>query len=52
MPVAAGEAIAIETPGAGGYGRPRERDGARLAEDRASGKFSAAYLARHYPPPS
>ena len=51
VPVAAGEAIAIETPGAGGYGRPRERDGARLAEDRASGKFSAAYLARHYPPP-
>ena len=43
-----GESIVIETPGAGGYGAPTERAGEALAEDLASGKFSAAYLKRHY----
>jgi hypothetical protein len=28
---------------------PALREAADLAEDLASGKFSAAYLARHYP---
>ena len=41
-------AVVVETPGAGGYGPPAERDPAALAEDRASGKFSDAYLRRHY----
>ncbi len=41
-------AVVVETPGAGGYGPPGERDPALLAEDRASGKFSDAYLRRHY----
>ena len=41
-------AVVVETPGAGGYGPPSERDPAALAEDRASGKFSDAYLRRHY----
>ncbi|MDP7546002.1 MAG: hydantoinase B/oxoprolinase family protein, partial [Alphaproteobacteria bacterium] len=42
------DALVIETPGAGGYGPPGERDGDALAADHRSGKFSAAYLARHY----
>jgi N-methylhydantoinase B len=42
------EAIIIETPGAGGYGRPAERDPSSLERDFASGKFSRAYLRRHY----
>ena len=41
-------AVVVETPGAGGYGPPAERDPAALADDRASGKFSDAYLRRHY----
>ena len=43
-----GESIVIETPGAGGYGAPGKRAAQALAEDLASGKFSAAYLKRHY----
>ncbi|MDA1098114.1 MAG: hydantoinase B/oxoprolinase family protein [Proteobacteria bacterium] len=42
------DALVIETPGAGGYGPPNERDAEALAADHRSGKFSAAYLARHY----
>ena len=40
--------IATITPGAGGYGPPGDRDGALLDEDYASGKFTAAYMKRHY----
>ncbi|MGI9486681.1 MAG: hydantoinase B/oxoprolinase family protein [Geminicoccaceae bacterium] len=40
--------IIIETPGAGGYGAPDDRDAEAVARDRDSGKFSAPYLARHY----
>jgi N-methylhydantoinase B len=43
------EALIVETAGAGGYGPPALREAADLTEDLASGKFSAAYLARHYP---
>ncbi|MEX0409586.1 hydantoinase B/oxoprolinase family protein [Aquibium sp. LZ166] len=43
-----GQAIAIETPGAGGYGAPAGRDPALIARDRASGKFSDAFIARCY----
>jgi N-methylhydantoinase B len=42
------ERIVMQTPGAGGYGPPDARDAEALARDRRSGKFSAAYLARHY----
>ncbi len=38
----------IETPGAGGYGPPEERSREDLIEDYESGKFSAAFLKRHY----
>ena len=42
------QAIVMETPGAGGYGDPATRAPERLEEDRRSGKFSVAYLAKHY----
>ena len=40
--------LSITTPGAGGYGAPEGRDAALTAEDAESGKFSAAYMKRHY----
>ncbi len=47
-----GERIVVETPGAGGYGAPERRAADRLAEDRASGKFSETYLKRFYGKPA
>ena len=44
-----GFAVIVETPGAGGYGPPANRSEDNLGQDRESGKFSADYLARHYP---
>lgn len=41
-------AIVIETPGAGGYGKPSERSAADLAEDVRSGRFSPGYMRRYY----
>ena len=43
-----GEKIVIETPGAGGYGPPADREEKLLADDQESGKFSDAYLLRNY----
>lgn len=43
-----GQVIAIETPGSGGYGDPAARDRALIERDRLSGKFSDAFIARHY----
>lgn len=43
------QSLIVETPGAGGYGPPAERDPERLRADRRSGKFSEAFLGRHYP---
>ena len=40
--------IVVQSPGAGGYGDPAERDPARLAVDWHSGKFSPAYMADGY----
>ena len=48
VPFSPDHAIVIETPGAGGYGPPTERDKAPLAADYRSGKFSGAYMAEHY----
>lgn len=45
--VAPGERIVVETPGAGGYGPPQERDPAALAVDERSGKFDADWLNHH-----
>lgn len=46
--VQAGERIVVESPGAGGYGRPDQRARGAIELDRISGKFSDAYLARYY----
>jgi N-methylhydantoinase B len=43
-----GTVVVAETPGAGGYGPPRERSGSALDVDRRSGKFTDAYILRHY----
>ena len=43
------EAVAIRTPGAGGYGNPVERAPEALEDDLTSGKFDEAWLAEHYP---
>jgi len=42
------QAVLIETPGAGGYGPAAERDEGAVARDAQTGKFSPAYLDRHY----
>ena len=42
------EAIVIETPGAGGYGKPSERDKAAVENDFVSGKFSGAFIKKNY----
>lgn len=49
-PVRPDQVLVAETPGAGGYGPPGERSPEAVEGDRASGKFSAEYLARHYGP--
>lgn len=40
--------IIVETPGAGGYGFPNERDVDDVQRDRRSEKFSTEYLKRHH----
>jgi N-methylhydantoinase B len=42
------EMLVIESPGAGGYGLPCERDPAAIAADQLSGKFSKEYIDQHY----
>jgi N-methylhydantoinase B len=42
------EAIVIETPGAGGYGSPAERDTAEVEHDFISGKFSRDFIRKNY----
>ena len=41
-------AVCIETPGAGGYGPPGERDASSLADDLRSGKFTADFMREAY----
>jgi N-methylhydantoinase B len=43
-----GDAVAVETPGAGGYGSPKERSREKLAEDLCSGKFTPRCIENHY----
>jgi N-methylhydantoinase B len=43
-----GDAMRIETPGAGGYGSPRERPAQALAADLKSGKVTRAAAERDY----
>jgi len=40
--------VAVETPGAGGYGPPEKRTRQALIRDYEDGKFSAEFLKRHY----
>ena len=40
--------VLIETPGAGGYGKPTKRAAEKRAEDSAGGKFSAKFMRQHY----
>ena len=40
--------IVVETPGAGGYGPPEDRATDAVQHDRSSGKFSEAFLSKHY----
>ncbi len=40
--------IVVQSPGAGGYGDPKERAPGLLAIDWRSGKFTADYMKRHY----
>src|SRR5262245_31633321 len=42
------EAVVVETPGSGGYGKPEEREKAAVENDFASGKFSRAFIKGHY----
>lgn len=46
--VTSDEAIVVETPGAGGYGKPVERDRAAIENDFVSGKFSRGFIKEHY----
>lgn len=48
VPVGAEDAVVINTPGAGGYGNPDEREDEAIALDYRSGKFSASYLREFY----
>jgi len=42
------EAIVVETPGAGGYGNPAERDRTEVQNDFVSGKFSREFIRKNY----
>jgi N-methylhydantoinase B len=46
--VAPDQRIVVETPGAGGWGDPGDRDRQALEADRKSGKFSDAWLRENY----
>ena len=41
-------AIIMETPGAGGYGKPKERKKEDVLEDKTSEKFSQKYIKKYY----
>jgi N-methylhydantoinase B len=48
LEVKASEAVLMETPGAGGYGKPSERDKAEVTHDFVSGKFSRDFIVKNY----
>ena len=41
-------AIIMETPGAGGYGKPKDRKKEDVLEDKKSEKFSQNYIKKYY----
>jgi N-methylhydantoinase B len=40
--------VVISTPGAGGYGAPGKREAEALTQDQLSGKYTKAFMAKHY----
>jgi N-methylhydantoinase B len=48
LEVSESEAIVVETPGAGGYGNPAERDRTEVEHDFVSGKFSREFIRGNY----
>jgi N-methylhydantoinase B len=42
------QALVVNTPGAGGYGDPKERAAESIKADELSQKFSAKYLEEFY----
>jgi N-methylhydantoinase B len=48
VPFGPDDTVVIETPGAGGYGDPAERDAEAVAADYRDEKFSAEYLRKYY----
>jgi N-methylhydantoinase B len=42
------DAIIMETPGAGGYGDPKNRSKENLLKDKTSGKFSNSFIKKYY----
>lgn len=46
--VAKGDILRITTPGGGGYGDPKDRDPALLAQDIADGKITEAFALENY----
>ena len=41
IPLKPGDRVRVKTPGGGGYGNPRDRDPALVAEDVRLGRYSA-----------
>ena len=48
VPVTPSQSVVIETPGAGGYGPPAQRQVALLREDIQSGKFTSTFIKNSY----
>jgi N-methylhydantoinase B len=48
VPVEPGTRIVIETPGAGGYGSPKDRMPEAVAQDHKSKKFSDSFIEQHF----
>jgi len=46
--ISAGDRVVIETPGAGGYGSPKDRGRSAIEGDRQSGKFTQAFIDDNY----
>jgi|RhiMetdeSRZDD1v2_1073273.scaffolds.fasta_scaffold00035_88 N-methylhydantoinase B len=46
--VRAGQRVVVQSPGAGGYGDPHDRDRRFIARDLRSGKFGASFIERNY----
>ncbi len=43
-----GAKVTVETPGAGGYGKPEDRAPEAAAKDGQSGKYAADFITKHY----